>query len=47
MEEKSICIYLANYWTNRAFAFADIGDFRDALLCLKEAQSRNHIVKYR
>lgn len=47
MEEKSICIYLANYWCSRSNLFAEMGDFRDAIVCLKEAILRNHIVKYK
>lgn len=46
MEEKSICIFLGNYWIRRAELFAEMGDFIDACTCLKEAVSRDHIVKY-
>ena len=46
MEEKSICIYLGNFWLNQSQVLAEMGDFSNSFLCLKEAISRDHIEKY-
>lgn len=43
MEEKSICIYFPLFWYTKSEYFAEIGDYRNAFLCLKEAESRKSI----
>lgn len=35
MEEKSICIYLGNYWIYKAEVLAKMGDFKNSYVCLK------------
>lgn len=40
MEEKSICLFLGNYWINKAETLAEMGECKNAFLCIQEAQSR-------
>lgn len=46
MEEKSICVFLGNYWINKAETLAKMGDFKNAFLCIQEAESRIGISEY-
>jgi hypothetical protein len=43
MEEKAICTYFPLFWYSKSEYLADIGDYRNAFLCLKEAEERKPI----
>lgn len=45
MEEKAICIYFPLFWYTKSEYLADVADYRNAFLCLKEADERKTIAE--
>jgi hypothetical protein len=43
MEEKSICIYFPHFWYAKSEYLAELGDYRNAFLCLREVEERKFI----
>jgi hypothetical protein len=39
MEEKSLCIFLTNFWVAKSEYLAEIADYRNAFSCLEFAES--------
>ena len=40
MEEKVICVFMPNFWIEKAATHADLGDYVTCFDCLEEAKSR-------
>ena len=40
MEDKAICLHLPQFWLSYSETYAEMGHFKNAYLCLKEALSR-------
>jgi hypothetical protein len=43
MEESTICIYIPLFWYAKSEYLAEIGDYRNAFICLKKTEEMKEI----